>query len=70
MTKTDHMFSQYDKVKLRKDRPEDGLRAGSQGYVVEAYSSPHQGYDVEFLDENGRTLALVTLAADDLEKVQ
>lgn len=70
MTKSNPMFSQYDKVKLRNDRPIEGLCAGSVGYIVEVYSSPHEGYDVEFLDENGRTVALLTVTVDELEAIQ
>jgi hypothetical protein len=33
------------------------------------YESPRVGYEVEFLDESGRTLALLTLYDDDLEAI-
>jgi Domain of unknown function (DUF4926) len=53
-----------DVVALTIDVPEQGLRRGQVGTVVEVLA-PEQ-YDVEFCDDEGRTYALATLSADRL----
>ncbi|MBD2773526.1 DUF4926 domain-containing protein [Iningainema tapete] len=52
----------YDVIELLVDMPEDNLRAGVQGTIVECYDDNH--YEVEFTNENGETLALCTLSPD------
>lgn len=51
-------------VVLTRDLPEEGLRTGDLGAVVEVYGDG--GLEVEFVTASGRTLALVTLADDDV----
>jgi hypothetical protein len=46
-----------------------GLNAGAIGAVVMVYESDPPGYDVEFTDARGVTLALLTLRDEDLEVV-
>jgi hypothetical protein len=65
---------EYDVVQLRRDMPEHGLSAGSRGAVVMDYSKHSGGtrlpaYEVEFVDSDGLTQALVTVSEDDLEVV-
>lgn len=50
---------------------EYGLLAGAKGTVLLIYEEPHLpiGYEVEFLDETGNTLAVVTLNGKDIEKI-
>ena len=48
-----------DVVALLEDRPQDGLSAGQVGTVVEVYSP--EAFEVEFLNSQGRTIALVPL---------
>lgn len=50
----------FDVVELLKDLPEQGLRAGSRGAIVECY--PEQSYEVEFTDSEGETLAMAALS--------
>jgi hypothetical protein len=49
----------FDVVELLADLPEQGLRAGSRGAIVECY--PDHAYEVEFTHLDGETLALVAL---------
>lgn len=56
-----------DTVVLSRDLPEEGLRAGDLGAVVEVYEP--DGIEVEFVTASGRTGALVTLGADDVRPV-
>jgi hypothetical protein len=48
-----------DVVALLKDLPRYRLRRGQVGTIVELYKSGR--YEVEFADQEGRTLALVSL---------
>jgi hypothetical protein len=51
-------------VVLDKDLPEEGLRRGDLGTVVEL--NPPHGLEVEFLAGTGRTKAVLTLSEDDV----
>lgn len=55
----------YDIVELATDRPEDGLLAGATGTIVDDYHGSDE-YEVEFVDDNGKTIALTTLRGDQL----
>ena len=64
------MFAEYQVVRLSRDMPEEGLKAGARGAVLMVHprrpDSPRE-YEVEFVGEDGSTLALLTLAEDQLE---
>jgi hypothetical protein len=65
---------EYDVVRLLRDLPEHNLSAGSTGAVVMDYAKHSDenlpaAYEVEFVDSEGVTQALVTVAEDDLEVV-
>jgi hypothetical protein len=47
-----------------------GLDAGAVGAVVMVYEADPPGYDVEFTDPQGVTLALLTLRDEDLESAE
>lgn len=53
-----------DVVALLRDRPERGLLAGHVGTVIEMLAP--DVFEVEFLDESGRTVAVEELRRDDL----
>jgi hypothetical protein len=55
-----------DVVALAKDRPADGLVRGQVGTVVEALSGDQ--FEVEFSDDQGKTYAMLPLAADELDR--
>jgi hypothetical protein len=57
---------ELDVVALNVDLPDNGLRAGETGTVVHVFHRPHTAYEVEFTDRDGRTLAMVTLTADQI----
>ena len=52
-------YQLLDVVELIKDLPEQRLRAGMRGAVVDRYGNDE--YEVEFVDGNGETLALLAL---------
>ena len=55
---------ELDVVTLTRDLPEQGLAAGATGTVVHVFHAPRVAYEVEFIDENGSTQAMVTLTQD------
>ncbi|KZS70232.1 hypothetical protein A4G29_17245 [Mycobacterium kansasii] len=58
------MYAEHDVVVLTRDLPEEHLLAGDVGAVVGRYSAG--GYEVEFTAADGSTIAVVTLAGDDI----
>jgi hypothetical protein len=59
-------FSLFDVVTLLKDVPEDDLRAGMVGVVVDLYTKPVMAYEVEFCDVMGRTIGQCALLPEHL----
>jgi hypothetical protein len=57
-------ISLFDIVALIQDLPQEGLRRGHVGTVVE-YLAP-EVFEVEFSDNDGRTYASLGLRADQL----
>jgi hypothetical protein len=62
------MIGEFERVALTRDLPEEGLVAGDAGTVVHVYEGG-KGYEVEFFALNGRTIAVVTMMADDVRPV-
>jgi hypothetical protein len=63
------VFDELDVVRLRGDRPEDGLRAGAEGTIVHVFTRPNTAYEVEFADEDGQTVAMLPLTEDQFDLV-
>lgn len=53
----------FDVVELTVDLPEDGLKAGAVGTIVDEYPD---AFEVEFNDDEGGLLALTAVKADQL----
>ncbi len=64
----DRGFQLYDVVTLTDDLPQHGLMRGQVGTIVEQYSP--DAFEVEFVDNNGHTYALVTLKSRQLLVLQ
>jgi hypothetical protein len=62
----DHALKDFDLAALSQDMPAKGLLAGDVGTVVFVYGHG-QAYEVEFVAADGRTLAVETLRADQIE---
>jgi hypothetical protein len=60
-------YKELDTVVLNRDLPEQGLRRGDLGAVVQAYGA--DAVEVEFVTASGRTQALVTLTNEDVRSV-
>lgn len=53
-------LEEHGEAVLAEDRAEVGLRAGDVGTVVHVYGDG-EGYEVEFMNKHGDTLAVLTL---------
>jgi Domain of unknown function (DUF4926) len=60
-------YKELDTVVLNRDLPEQGLRRGDLGAVVQVYGA--DAVEVEFVTASGRTQALVTLTTGDVRSV-
>ncbi len=65
------MLNEYDVIKLKKSIPEKNLYLGDKGTILIVYDVPGLpcAYEVEFLDKDGKTLAILTLRNEDVEKI-
>ena len=59
-------FSLFDVVTLMQDVPEEALRAGMVGAVIDVYTEPVVAYEVEFCDALGRTIGQLALLPEQL----
>lgn len=50
-----------DVVQLMEDLPSEALLTGALGTVVDVHVTPCLAYEVEFCDDQGRTIALAAL---------
>jgi hypothetical protein len=65
---TSASLKDLDPAALRRDLPAFGLVAGDIGTVVQVYADG-EAFEVEFVTTDGRTLAVETLHADQVEQV-
>jgi hypothetical protein len=56
----------HDIVVLTRDVPELGLTKEMRGVIVLVFNEPRPGYEVEFCDEEGRTIAEVALTPEQI----
>jgi len=61
------MLNEYDVVRLKRSSPAVPLPPGTKGAVVHVYPADPPGYEVEFVDEAGKTLGVYTVPGADLE---
>ena len=57
----------YQRIVLTRDIPEEGLRAGDVGVIVEHYparANVPEGYELEVFAATGQTIAVVSVPAD------
>ena len=59
------VFKALDIVILKHEIQEYGLKKGALGTIVEIYGDG-DSYEVEFIDKNGKTNALLTLNSSDI----
>lgn len=54
----------YQVIDLKRDIPEAGLISGTRGTIVLIFEKPEPAFEVEFVDELGRTVAQLVLSRD------
>ena len=59
-------YSLLEVVQLQQDFPNLSLFRGSTGTIVDTYMDPQEAYEVEFCDDRGVTIALLTLRPEQL----
>lgn len=57
---------ELDVVELTEDLPEFGLKRGDRGAVVAAFDEPNEAYDLEFVDEAGKSKFAYSLRPDQI----
>lgn len=62
------MMREHERAVLTRDLPEHGLKAGDVGTVVHVYRDG-AAYEIEFFALDGRTLDVVTVAAEQVRPV-
>ncbi len=63
------MFKELDIVNLTIDIDDHNLKKGRHGTIVHCYNN-QQAFEVEFVDDDGDTLALLTLEKSQIELEQ
>lgn len=61
------LFSLFDVVSLVEDIPEEELKSGMIGVVIDIYTDPSPAYEVEFCDDGGKTIAQLALPCEMLK---
>jgi hypothetical protein len=62
------MVEQFEVVRLRHGLPEEGLPAGTEAVVLDVYDEP-PGYEIEVVDDQGRTLYWGSVPPDQVEQI-
>ena len=65
----DTVLSLLDTVIAATNFPEYKVLAGDLGAVVEVYAAPSLAYEVEFVNPDGSTRALLTLAPSQVRRL-
>jgi len=65
----EHSLVVLDCDPLECNPPQVQLNRGDVGTIVHVYNQG-RGYEVEFVDGGGRTVALVTVAANDVRPIE
>ncbi|MDR7345462.1 hypothetical protein J2X14_003909 [Pantoea alhagi] len=60
------MLNEYDVVKAKRELSDKVLQ-GTRGAIVLVYEDPVLGYEVEFVDNKGDSLSVLTVCPNDIE---
>ena len=63
------MYKLLESIIVTVNIPDYHVLAGDVGTIVEIYSLPQTAYEVEFVNPDGSTRALLTLSADQLRRL-
>ena len=59
------MFKELDVVVLKKLLPGASVPVGAEGVIVFVHSAEDQAYEVEFFDQNHKTVDVCTIVGDE-----
>jgi len=62
------IIKEFDRVILAVDLPKAGLKSGDIGNVVMIYNNG-EGFEVEFMTFDGKTISVETLLASQIRKI-
>ena len=62
-------FADHDVVRTLIDFPDENIKKGETGTVVMPFSNPYEAYEVEFVNDDGTTRAMVTILPEHIEEV-
>jgi hypothetical protein len=62
------MIKEHDRVVLKEEVPEQGLKTGDVGTVIHVHKKD-KAFEVEFVALDGETLAIATLGASQVRPV-
>ena len=65
----DKTFNLLDTVIAAVNVPDHEILAGDLGTIVEVYTNPDLAYEVEFVNPDGATRALLTLSPDQVRRL-
>jgi hypothetical protein len=65
----DNSLKLLDTVIVTANFPDHDVLAGDLGAIVEVYTTPALAYEVEFVDPDGATRALLTLSAEQVRRL-
>ncbi|ENS2330319.1 DUF4926 domain-containing protein [Salmonella enterica] len=57
---------EFEVVVLAEDLPDEGLTKGMAGSIVFIHEKPYLAYMVEFVDDQGRTIAMPDLLPEQI----
>ena len=60
----------FDVVRTLRPLCDGALEIGSTGAVILVFEEPSEAYEVEFVDDEGRATAILTLQREDFEIVR
>ncbi len=43
-----------------------GLKAGARGVIVDEYQQPYHAYEIEFIDDDGETIGLLSMRPEEI----
>jgi len=66
---TDMKPKELDTVRLLAPLDDEGIGLGGTGVIVAVFDDPDDAYEVEFIDQDGATIAQVVLKDDQFEVV-
>lgn len=60
------MFEMFQSIRTTVPVPALGLGVGAKGVIVDVYQEPYPAYEIEFLDDAGGTIGLLSLRPNEI----